>query len=66
MRSENQRRNNVRRLAYCLFQRKDDPQIIRTLAAALDYMPEQLREDIADLETYTAEKVREDREEIED
>lgn len=62
MSRENERLNNVRRLAYCLYQRKDDAAVITRLAALLHYLPEQLREDIADLESYTAEKVQADRE----
>lgn len=62
MSRENERLNNVRRLAYCLYQRKDDASAIPRLAALLHYLPEQLREDIADLERYTAEKVQAGRE----
>ena len=54
--------NNVRRLAYCLYQQKDDEATVKRLATILHYLPEQLRQDIADLEAYTAEKVRSDRE----
>lgn len=63
---ENKKLNNVRRLAYCLYQRKDDTAAITQLAAILHYLPEQLREDIADLEAYTAEKVQADRAERQD
>ena len=62
MSRENERLNNVRRLAYCLYQRKDDAAAIKQLAAILHYLPEGLQEDIADLESYTAEKVQADRE----
>lgn len=62
MSAENERRNNVRRLAYCLFQRCEDPAFISRLASLLHYIPDQLRQDIADMETYTAEKVNADRE----
>lgn len=62
MSRENERLNNVRRLAYCLYQRKDDAAAIKQLAAILHYLPEGLQEDIADLEEYTAEKVQADRE----
>lgn len=64
MSRENERLNNVRRLAYCLYQRKDDAAAINQLAAILHYLPEGLQEDIADLEEYTAEKVRADREQL--
>lgn len=59
---ENEKLNNVRRLAYCLYQFKEDPTTIKKLAAILHYNAEQLTKDIADLETYTAEKVKADRE----
>ena len=65
MSRENERLNNVRRLAYCLYQRKDDAVAINQLAAILHYLPDGLREDIADLEKYTAEKVQADREQME-
>lgn len=64
MSRENERLNNVRRLAYCLYQRKDDEATVKRLATILHYMPEQLQQDIADLETYTAEKVQADRAEL--
>lgn len=63
MSKENEKLNNVRRLAYCLYQRIEEPTTIKQLAAILHYLPEQLRQDIADLEAYTAEKVSNDREE---
>lgn len=66
MSRENEKLNNVRRLAYCLYQYKDDKPTIKQLAALLHYLPEQLREDIADLEAYTAEKVQADREQMEE
>lgn len=66
MSRENERLTNVRRLAYCLYQRKDDAAAITRLASLLHYLPEQLREDIADLERYTAEKVQADREQLND
>lgn len=66
MSRENERLNNVRRLAYCLYQRKDDAAAIKQLAAILHYLPDGLREDIADLEEYTAEKVQADREQMEE
>ena len=62
MSAENEKRNNVRRLAYCLFQRSEDPAFISRLASLLHYMPDQLQRDICDMETYTAEKVNADRE----
>ena len=62
MSRENERLNNVRRLAYCLYQYKDDTATIKRLAALLHYLPEQLHADISDLEEYTAEKVQADRE----
>lgn len=64
MSRENEKQNNARRLAYCLYQRKDDAATIKRLAAILHYLPEQLRQDIADLESYTAEKVKKDREKL--
>jgi len=64
MSGENEKQNNVRRLAYCLYQSKDDAATIKRLAAILHYLPEQLREDITDLEAYTAEKVQADRAEL--
>lgn len=62
MSRENERLNNVRRLAYALYGTTGDPAAMQHLARILRYMPEQLAEDIADLETYTAEKVQADRE----
>lgn len=59
---ENEKQNNARRLAYCLYQYKDDATTIKRLAAILHYLPEQLQKDIADLEAYTTEKARSDRE----
>lgn len=64
MSKENEMLNNVRRLAYCLYQRKDDAATMKQLAAILHYLPEQLQQDIADLEAYTAEKVQADRAEL--
>lgn len=61
MNRENEQQNNARRLAYCLYQRREDTAFIKRLAALLHYMLEQLTEDIADLETYTAAKVEADR-----
>lgn len=66
MSAENERRNNVRRLAYCLYQRLDDAETISRLATMLHYMPDQLRQDIRDLESYTAEKVNADNEQQDD
>ena len=66
MSRENERLNNVRRLAYCLYQYEDDTPTIKQLAALLHYLPDQLKKDIADLETYTAEKVKADREQMEE
>lgn len=60
MSRENERRNNVRRLAYALYQRAEDPTTIQQLARILNYMPGQLQQDIKDLEAYTAEKVSAD------
>lgn len=64
MNRENEKLNNVRRLAYCLYQRADDTAFITRLAMFLHYMPEQLQIDIADLEKYTADKVKSDREKL--
>lgn len=61
MSRENERLNNVRRLAYALYQRADDSLFINRIATLLHYMPDQLRQDIQDLESYTAEKVESDR-----
>lgn len=61
MSRENERLNNVRRLAYALYQRSDDSLFVNRLAVFLNYMPDQLRQDIQDLESYTAEKVESDR-----
>ena len=66
MNRENEKLNNVRRLAYCLYDRVDDTAFINRLAMFLHYMPEQLQQDISDLEEYTADKVRSDRELIDD
>ena len=57
-----ERLNNVRRLAYALYCTTGNEAAMQQLARILRYMPEQLRQDIADLETYTAEKVDADRE----
>lgn len=62
MSAENERRNNVRRLACALYQRSEDAAAIQQLARILNYIPDQLQQDIKDLETYTAEKVSADRE----
>lgn len=62
MSRENERLNNVRRLAFALYERRSDSLFINRIATLLHYLPEQLAEDIADLETYTAEKVQADRE----
>ena len=66
MNRENEKLNNVRRLAYCLYERVDDTRFINRPAMILNYMPEQLQQDISDLELYTADKVRSDRELIDD
>lgn len=62
MSKENEKRNNVRRLAYTLYQFSEDPTTIKKLATILHYTPEQLTKDIKDLESYTAEKVAADNE----
>lgn len=59
---QRERCNNTRRLVYALYQRSEDAAFIQQLASLLHYMPEQLKEDISDAESYTAEKVREDSE----
>lgn len=64
MSRENERLNNVRRLAYALYSTTGDPAAMRQLARILRYMPEQLAEDIADLESYTSDKVNADRAEL--
>lgn len=61
MSRENERRNNARRLAFALYERRGDSLLVNRLATLLHYLPEQLRADIADLESYTAEKAAEDR-----
>ena len=53
--------NNVRRLAYALYCTTGSPAGLQQLARALRYDLAQLKQDIADLETYTAEKVAQDR-----
>ena len=58
---DNERLNNVRRLAYGLY--CADEQAVKRLAVILHYSPEQLQKDIAALEEYTREKVSEDRSE---
>lgn len=58
---DNERLNNVRRLAYGLY--CADEQTVKRLAAILHYSPAQLQKDIAALEEYTREKVSEDRNE---
>ena len=63
MSKENERLNNVRRLAYSLY--AADVATVKRLAAMLHYQPDQLTKDIADLEAYTADKVKADRELIE-
>lgn len=55
--------NNVRRLAYALYCTTGDAAAMQQLARALRYDLEQLKRDISDLESYTADKVRADREE---
>lgn len=62
---DRERMNNARRLAFALYGRSEDAASIAQLARILHYMPEQLRVDIIDLESYTAEKAAEDREQLE-
>lgn len=64
-REENERLNNVRRLAVCLYQ-CSDPRTLKQLAHILHYIPEQLKEDILDLEKYTYEKTEADRKALHD
>ena len=64
MSAENERRNNVRRLAYALYQRSEDRAFIKRLAELLYYDTSQLMHDIRDLESYTAEKTAADREQL--
>lgn len=47
-RQERERRNNARRLAYAMYQRRDESTVKR-LAMILNYMPEQLAIDIQSL-----------------
>ena len=61
-RRERERRNNVRRLAYAIYQRAGDGAFIERLAGMLHYMPGQLAKDIEALESYTAEKAQQDAE----
>lgn len=63
MSKKNEMLNNVRRLAYCLSTL--DNVTVKRLATILHYQPDQLTKDIADLEAYTADKVKADRELIE-
>ena len=58
----NEKLNNVQRLAVCLGQLADHTPTVNQLARILHYNPDQLKQDIKDLESYTSEKVREDRE----
>ena len=60
MSKENERLNNVRRLSYCLYECVSDAATVKQLAAILHYLPEQLKQDIIDLEEYTTEKVKAD------
>ena len=48
---------NIRRLAYCLYTHSDTA-TIKQLAYILDYLPEQISTDIADLEIYTRKKTQ--------
>lgn len=47
--------SDAKRLAVTLDQYADDPATVRKLAAALHYMPEQLREDMRTLYKYLRE-----------
>lgn len=47
--------SDAKRLAVTLDQYADDPATVRKLAAALHYMPEQLREDMRTLYEYLRE-----------
>lgn len=57
---EREKRNNTRRLACALAARQGDAGFIQQLARMLHYLPEQLSQDIGDLDAYTAETVRAD------
>ena len=47
--------SDAKRLAVTLDQYADDPATVKKLAAALHYMPEQLREDMRTLYSYLRE-----------
>ena len=49
MNDNNEKINNANRLAYSLYQRKDDEGTIDQLAKILNYLPEQLKVDMKDL-----------------
>lgn len=63
-RETRERINDARRLAFALYERSEDAACIAQLARILHYMPEQLRKDIAALESFTAEKAAADREQL--
>lgn len=57
----NEKLNNVQRLAVCLGQFADHTPTVNQLARILHYNPEQLKRDLKDLESFTAEKVSEEK-----
>ncbi len=57
----NETLNNVRRIAHALYCTTGDKAAMQQLAQLLHYDQTQLTKDIADLESYTSDKVREDR-----
>lgn len=65
MTNETEKLNNVRRLAYALYQRHQDAPTMQRLAQILHYDQRQLVEDIVDLENYTYDRVKRDRAEME-
>ena len=46
----NRKIDNARRLSYALAQRAEDPEVISALANLLNYLPEQLQQDMSDLD----------------
>ena len=55
----NQRKmENARRLAYALASRAEDPAVVSVLAKLLNYYPEQLQQDMSDLDDVLREALR--------
>ena len=49
---------NARRLAYAIAQRAEDPEVISVLAKVLNYYPEQLQQDMSDLDDVLREALK--------